>query len=257
MAIFSRRPPVLRIKRLKDLEGEERKFLAGRYSRLSEARRVFRIMLELIRGFRAFHWLPPAVTVFGSARFPEGHRYYVLAQEIGEHLAKLGFAVVTGGGPGIMEAANRGAADAGGRSIGLNIGLPDEQRPNGWITPGLGFEFHYFFMRKLWFAHPARAIVVFPGGFGTLDELFEILTLCQTGKLDRPIRVLLYGATYWREIVDFGALARHGMIGAKDLELLHFVETPEEALTDLKNALGSQSAEGCPAFARTRTPEGD
>jgi hypothetical protein len=112
-------------------------------------------------------------------------------------------------------------------------------------------------MRKLWFAHPARAIVVFPGGFGTLDELFEILTLCQTGKLDRPIRVLLYGAVYWREIVNFAALARHGMIGAEDLGLLHFVETPEEALAELKNALGSERAEGCPAFAHTRTPEGE
>src|SRR6059036_2448896 len=113
-----------------------------------------------------------------------------------------------------MEAANRGAADAGGRSIGLNIGLPHEQRPNPYITRGLSFEFHYFFMRKLWFAHLARAFVAFPGGFGTLDELFEMLTLLQTRKLDGPVLILLYGSGYWKEIVNFPALVRHGMIAA-------------------------------------------
>ena len=111
-----------------------------------------------------------------------------------------------------MEAANRGAALAGGRSVGLNIGLPHEQLPNAYITPGLSFEFHYFFMRKLWFAHLARALVVFPGGFGTFDELFEILTLAQTRKLERTIPVFLYGSSYWREVVNFEALARHGTI---------------------------------------------
>jgi uncharacterized protein (TIGR00730 family) len=156
-----------------------------------------------------------------------------------------------------MEAANRGASEAGGRTIGLNIGLPHEQRPNPYITPGLGFEFHYFFMRKLWFAHLARAIVVFPGGFGTLDELFEILTLCQTGKLERPILVLMYGSSYWREIVDFPALARHGMISEEDLQLLHFVETPGEALARLRNALGSESASVAPSFAKSRTCASD
>ena len=129
-----------------------------------------------------------------------------------------------------MEAANRGAAEAGGRTIGLNIGLPHEQRPNGYITPGLGFEFHYFFMRKLWFTHLAKAIVIFPGGFGTLDELFENLTLSQTGKLDRGIFVLLYGREYWREIINFDALLKHGMISAKDASLIRFADAPEEAL---------------------------
>jgi uncharacterized protein (TIGR00730 family) len=129
------------------------------------------------------------------------------------------FVVCSGGGPGIMEAANRGAREAGGKTIGLNIGLPREQRPNPYITRELSFEFHYFFMRKLWFAHLARALVVFPGGFGTLDELFEILTLAQTRKLDRQVPVVLYGASYWNEIVDFQAMVRHGVIDAADVGL--------------------------------------
>ena len=154
-----------------------------------------------------------------------------------------------------MEAANRGAADAAGKSVGLNIGLPHEQRPNPYITHGLSFEFHYFFMRKLWFAHLARAMVVFPGGFGTLDELFEILTLCQTGKLERPITIVMYGSGYWREIVDFPALARHGMIAEADLALLQFVDSPGEALAALRSALGSETATSAPSFARSRTCE--
>src|SRR5205823_8379469 len=126
------------------------------------------------------------------------------------------YVVCTGGGGGIMEAANRGAADAGSKTIGLNIGLPQEQRPNPYLTRELSFQFHYFFMRKLWFAHLARAIVVFPGGFGTMDELFELLTLSQTHKLDREILVVMYGRDYWNEIVNFEALARHGMIAPAD-----------------------------------------
>jgi len=235
----------------------------------SDAARPLRILAEYLQPLYAFQAerVGDTIVFFGSARLQPGGplgRYYEDARTLARLVTEWSrsipspaqrFLVCTGGGPGIMEAANRGAADAGGQSIGLNIGLPHEQRPNGWITPGLGFQFHYFFMRKLWFAHPARAIVVFPGGFGTLDELFEILTLCQTGKLDRPIRVLLYGGSYWREIVDFAALARHGMIGEEDLGLLHFVETPEEALANLQAALGSEGSERCPSFARTRTPE--
>src|SRR5690606_36572192 len=140
------------------------------------------------------------------------------------------FVVCTGGGGGIMEAANRGAAEAGGRTIGLNIGLPYEQRPNPYISPGLGFEFHYFFMRKLWFAHLARAMVAFPGGFGTLDEVCEILMLSQTRKLSRRIPVLLYGESFWREIIDFEALARYGTISPRDLVLFEYVDTPADAL---------------------------
>ena len=207
------------------------------------------------------------IVFFGSARLdadgPLG-RYYAEARELARLVTEWSlsipsaarrFLVCSGGGGGIMEAANRGAADAGGRSIGLNISLPYEQRPNPYITSGLGFEFHYFFMRKLWFAHLARAIVVFPGGFGTLDELFEILTLCQTRKLDRPIVTLLYGPSYWQEIVNFPALVRHGMISEEDLALLNFVDTPAEALARLQSALGSEGATTAPSFARSRTCE--
>jgi uncharacterized protein (TIGR00730 family) len=166
------------------------------------------------------------------------------------------FVVSTGGGGGIMEAANRGATEAGGRTIGLNIGLPHEQRPNPYITPGLCFQFHYFFMRKLWFAHVARAIVAFPGGFGTLDELFEFLTLLQTGKLDRPLIVLLYGSSYWNEIVNFKAMARHGMIDEADLDLFHLVDSPTEALEILKQRLVTGMDATTPAIAPSTTPRG-
>ena len=153
-----------------------------------------------------------------------------------------------------MEAANRGASEAGGRSIGLNIGLPHEQRPNPYITRALSFEFHYFFMRKLWFAHLARALVVFPGGFGTLDEMTEILTLKQTQKLDRPIIVLLYGSQYWKEIINFDALVRHGMISPEDLKLFRFADDPTTALGLLQKGLSVQPEETPPAFAHSCTP---
>ncbi len=155
-----------------------------------------------------------------------------------------------------MEAANRGATEAGGRTIGLYIGLPHEQRPNPYVPPELSFEFHYFFMRKLWFAHLARAVVVFPGGFGTLDELFELLTLAQTRKLDRAIFVLLYGPSYWNEIVDFEALARHGCIARADLELLHVADDVEEALRMLKEGIEAGGDGTSPAFAECRTAGG-
>jgi uncharacterized protein (TIGR00730 family) len=154
-----------------------------------------------------------------------------------------------------MEAANRGASEAGGRTIGFNIGLPHEQLPNPYITRGLSFEFHYFFMRKLWFAHLARALVVFPGGFGTLDEMAEILTLQQTQKLDRSITVLLYGSQYWKEIINFDALVRHGMIGPEDLKLFSFADDPAGALSLLQKALRAQPAETPPAFAHSCTPQ--
>jgi uncharacterized protein (TIGR00730 family) len=154
-----------------------------------------------------------------------------------------------------MEAANRGATDAGGRTIGLNIGLPHEQRPNRYITPGLSFQFHYFFMRKLWFAHLARALVVFPGGFGTMDELFELLTLSQTHKLDRTIPVLLYGTEYWKETVNFEGLVRNGMIDATDLELFRFVDAPQDALQHLQKTLDSTPAPEEPAIAKSKTPK--
>src|SRR3954464_9849356 len=139
------------------------------------------------------------------------------------------FVVTTGGGPGIMEAANRGAREAGGKTVGLNIKLPFEQIPNPYITPELNFEFHYFFMRKLWFAYLAKALIVFPGGFGTLDELFEILTLAQTEKLAKKITVLIYGEQYWRKCLNLEALADAGAISPKDVDLFQFVDSPEDA----------------------------
>jgi hypothetical protein len=147
------------------------------------------------------------------------------------------FVVTSGGGPGIMEAANRGAWEAGGKTIGLNIMLPFEQMPNPYITPALNFNFHYFFMRKYWFAYLAKALVVFPGGFGTLDEMFELLTLDQTHKLAKPITIVIYGSSYWKNVVNMELLAEKGAIALKDLDLFQFAETPEEAFAILKEGL--------------------
>src|ERR1035441_5679130 len=147
------------------------------------------------------------------------------------------FVVTSGGGPGIMEAANRGAHEAGGKTIGMNIRLPFEQAPNPYITPALNFEFHYFFMRKLWFAYLAKALVVFPGGFGTLDEMFEILTLAQTQKLAKKITVVIYGSDYWKKVFNLDALVDTGAISPKDIELFQFADTPEQAFDLLRKGL--------------------
>ena len=147
------------------------------------------------------------------------------------------FVIMSGGGPGIMEAANRGAFEAGGKTIGLNISLPFEQLPNPYITPSLNFEFHYFFMRKLWFAYLSKALVVFPGGFGTLDEMFEILTLAQTHKLAKKITVLIYGSEYWKRVFDLNALVDTGAISPKDMELFHWADTPAQAFDLLRRGL--------------------
>jgi uncharacterized protein (TIGR00730 family) len=235
----------------------------------SEEARPLRILAEYLQPMQAFRRerVGDTVVFFGSARVREDGplaRYYAEARELARLLTEWSstlekpaerFLVCSGGGPGIMEAANRGAADAGGRTIGLNIGLPHEQRPNAWITPELSFEFHYFFMRKLWFAHLARALVAFPGGFGTFDELFEILTLSQTGKLSRPIAIILYGTSYWREIVNFEALERHGMIAADDLGLFHYADTPAEALAMLKKTMTPEPPAKTPEFAHSTTTE--
>jgi uncharacterized protein (TIGR00730 family) len=237
----------------------------------SDEARSLRILAEYLEPLAAFQRerIHDTIVFFGSARLvqsgPQG-RFYHDARELARlctewsHSLPDGtqrFVVCTGGGGGIMEAANRGAADAGGRSLGLNIGLPHEQRPNPFITSGLSFEFHYFFMRKLWFAHLARAMIAFPGGFGTLDELMEILMLSQTHKLERRIAVLLYGSSYWREIVDFEALARHGMIAREDLRLFHYVDDPPSALRVLQQELAVQSEMKTPAFARSVTVKAD
>ncbi len=227
--------------------------------------RPIRIVSEYLAPMKTFceQGVTATVVFFGSARIRPGGklgRYYDEASELARLVTQWSntltgqkLLVCSGGGPGIMEAANRGAAAAHGRSVGLNIGLPQEQRPNPYITPALSFEFHYFFMRKLWFAHLAQALVAFPGGFGTFDELFEILTLAQTRKLDRSIPVLLYGTDYWREVVNFDALVRHGTIAAGDLQLFEFVDEPQAAFELLKKRISlEQASEAKPAFARSR-----
>jgi len=237
----------------------------------SEEARPLRILAEYLSPLRALRkqHIQDTIVFFGSARLapdgPLGH-YYEEARALARLLTawskglpdhRRRYIVCTGGGGGIMEAANRGASEAGGVTVGLNIGLPREQRPNRYITRGLSFEFHYFFMRKLWFAHLARAMVVFPGGFGTLDELTEILTLEQTHKLDRPVPILLYGQEYWREVIDFEALVRHGMIDRADLGLFRYVDEPGAALELLRGLLEPGAEEAVPAFARSRTPGGE
>src|SRR5580700_10256397 len=235
----------------------------------SDAARPLRILAEYLEPLDTFRreQIKDTIVFFGSARLQENGplgRYYqearALARLITEWSMSLSsstgrFVVCSGGGGGIMEAANRGAADAGGRSIGLNISLPHEQRPNSYITPGLSFEFHYFFMRKLWFAHLARALIVFPGGFGTLDELMEILTLAQTHKLERRIPILLYGESYWKEIINFEALLRHEVISQQDLELFTFIDEPAGALALLQSELETQPEEVTPAFAHSCSPQ--
>jgi uncharacterized protein (TIGR00730 family) len=237
----------------------------------SDEARPLRIMAEYLQPLHAFRAARVSETVvfFGSARLqaqgPNG-RYVAEATELARLVTEWSLSlpdnghrlvVCSGGGPGIMEAVNRGASLAGGRSVGLNIGLPHEQRPNPYITPELSFEFHYFFMRKLWFAHLARAIVVFPGGFGTFDELFEMLTLAQTRKLDRNMVILLYGSAYWQEVINFEALVRHGVIGPEDLRLFSFFDAPAAALERLRKDIVLASAAYTspqPAFAKSRHP---
>jgi len=235
----------------------------------SDAARPVRILAEYLAPLETFRreQIHDTIVFFGSARIasdgPLG-RYYEDARTLarlvttwskGLPTGSKRYVVCSGGGPGIMEAANRGASEAAGITIGLNIGLPHEQRPNPWITRELSFEFRYFFMRKLWFAYLARALVAFPGGFGTLDELMEVLTLQQTGKLNRKTRILLYGSTYWREIVNFDALVKHGMISPEDLALFTFADDPEAAISLLQGWLKPEPEAGTPDLPSSRAPD--
>jgi len=232
------------------------------------------------------------IVFFGSARIPSGEaassalaladeqarpaaeralelsRYYEDARELAHRLTSWSqtlpsrrrrFVITSGGGPGIMQAANLGAHEAGGPTVGFNIRLPFEQVPNPYITPELNFEFHYFFMRKFWFAYLAKALVAFPGGFGTLDEVMEILTLVQTQKLSKKIVIVLYGRSYWEQIVNFKALADWGTISPLDLNLFYFADTPQEAFDLLTTQLdqiylnpAAPAEEETPAIAKTR-----
>src|SRR6185369_14591429 len=213
-----------------------RVFLSGPRARLEELARVIRIAGEFIKGFRALHFVGPCVTVFGSARFREDHPDYVLAREIGRRVARAGATTMTGGGPGVMEAANRGAKEEGGYSIGCNIRLPAEQAPNPyldrWIT------FRYFFVRKVLLVKYSYAFVVMPGGFGTLDELFEAVTLVQTKKIE-SFPLVLVGTEYWKPLLDFvqGTLVRAGTVAPEDLHLLTPTDSPEVVEGIVRNAL--------------------
>ena len=207
--------------------------LEGPHSRLHELALVFRATREFIRGFRALHFAGPCVTIFGSARFNEAHPYYALAREVGRRVSGLGFTVMTGGGPGLMEAANRGARDAGGPSIGCNIELPFEQAPNQYLDRWVSC--HYFFVRKVILFKYSYAFVAMPGGIGTLDELFEALTLIQTGKI-RNFPVVLIGTDYWRSLVALlGDLKERGAIGAKDLDLLCVTDDLDAAMAHIES----------------------
>jgi uncharacterized protein (TIGR00730 family) len=208
---------------------DEKRFLEGPRKRWEEFKRVWRIAAEFIRGFRALHFVGPCVTVFGSARFKEDDPYYQLAREVGKGIARIGMTTMTGGGPGIMEAANRGAKEAGGTSIGCNIILPHEQKPNPYLDRFV--EFRYFFVRKVMLLKYSFAFVVLPGGFGTLDELTEALTLIQTKKIDN-FPVVLMGADFWRPMMDFFEvrLLARGTISPEDLRLLYITDSVEDAI---------------------------
>ena len=194
--------------------------------------RVFRIMAEFVEGFETLSQLGPAVSVFGSARTAPDTKYYNMARKTGRLLAESGFAVITGGGPGIMEAANRGAKEAGGQSVGLNIILPHEQQPNPHVT--IQMDFHYFFARKMMFVKYANAFVVFPGGFGTMDEFFEALTLIQTNKVVH-FPVYLVGSQYWKELISWmkDAMLPEGAISPSDMDIFHVSDDEEDVVRDL------------------------
>jgi uncharacterized protein (TIGR00730 family) len=215
---------------------EERRFLEGPRQRLVELARATRIFMELIKGFRALHFVGPCVTVFGSARFREDHRYYAMARDMGRRIAEMGLTVMTGGGPGIMEAANRGAKEAGGMSLGCNIELPMEQKPNAYLDRWV--EFRYFFVRKLMLVKYSYAFVVMPGGFGTLDELYESLTLVQTGKI-RHFPIILMGVEFWTPMMEFLRirLLKEGTVGADDLALVTVTDSPDEAVAAIQGGM--------------------
>jgi uncharacterized protein (TIGR00730 family) len=224
--------PQPRVRRLQ----EEAKFLAGRHSRLYELARILRISLEFVRGFMKLHPIGPTVTVFGSARFKEGHPYYEMSREVGRLLAREGYTVMTGGGPGLMEAACRGAKEAGGSTVGCNIVLPREQRPNPYLDRVVTF--YYFFVRKVMLVKYSYGFIIMPGGLGTLDEASEAITLIQTGKLyDFP--VILVGVDYWKGLTNWiqETLVKSGAVAQNDLPFLHLTDDPNEAIRILQNTI--------------------
>jgi hypothetical protein len=213
--------------------GAEADFLATRDNRHENVEGAVRIFLEFLRGFEFLQIDRPCVTVFGSARFPEGHPHYEQARAMGRALAEAGFCVMTGGGPGIMEAANRGCKEAGGLSLGVNIHLPNEQQPNAYVDRFM--EFEHFFVRKVMMVKYSCAFVVCPGGFGTLDEIFEALTLMQTGKID-DFPLITLGASFWEPLIDFfrNRMIAEGTISPGDLDLIHATDSVEDAVSYIK-----------------------
>jgi uncharacterized protein (TIGR00730 family) len=220
---------------LPHVEGAEKAFLAGRRSREADLESAVRIFLEFLRAFESFEFQQPCVTVFGSARFGEGHRYYRLAREVGTALAQAGCAVMTGGGTGIMEAANRGAREAGGLSLGCNIVLPREQKPNQYLDRFIQLD--HFFVRKVMLVKYSTAFVVMPGGFGTLDEAFEIATLMQTQKLEH-FPLIAVGQEFWDPLIDFarGTMIREGTLSPEDAQFIHRADTAAEVVRVIREA---------------------
>lgn len=204
---------------------------------LSESWRLFKIMGEFVYGVEALHDLGPAVSIFGSARMTPDNPYYQAASELATKLAQSGFAVITGGGGGVMEAANKGAAEANGQSVGLNITLPMEQKPNAYAN--VLIEFKYFFVRKVMFVKYADAYIIMPGGFGTLDELFEAVTLIQTDRI-KPLPVVLLGVDYWGGLVEWikSQLLSNRMISPQDLDIIHLTDDPDEIVEIVKRGSG-------------------
>jgi uncharacterized protein (TIGR00730 family) len=232
LRIFS---PELRFRRLAELKGEAR-FLADRHSRTEEFFRVLRIAIEFIRGFRALHKLGPAVTIFGSARFPTDHPYCELARKVGAAIAREGFVVITGGGPGIMQAANEGSKKAGGFNVGCNIKVPHEQRPNPYLDRVVTF--YYFFVRKVMLVKYSYAFVILPGGMGTLDEMTEALTLIQTGKIyDFP--VILVGQAYWDGFFRWARenMLKEGAVSEAELSFLKRTDDPAEVASIVRQTV--------------------
>jgi len=208
-------------------------FLEGPRSRFAEFLTLLRVMRDFLRGFRTLHFVGPCVTVFGSSRIKRDDPHYELARKMGGAIARLGFTVMTGGGPGIMEAANRGAKEVGGRSVGCNIELASEQAANAYLDRCV--RMHYFFVRKALLVKYSYAFVVMPGGAGTLDELFEAVTLIQTGKI-KNFPIVIMGTDYWKELIGFiDKMAERGMIGASDLSLIYATDSVEEAIAHIRS----------------------
>lgn len=226
-----------RIPFLEEVRDAEKVFLAGRRNRGADLESAVRLFLEFLKGFEELDFAGRCVTVFGSARFPPGHAHYEMARAMGRRLAEEGYAVMTGGGPGIMEAANRGAREGGGMSLGCNISLPREQKPNAYLDRFV--EFEHFFVRKVMLVKYSSAFVVMPGGFGTLDEAFEVITLIQTGKLE-SFPIVAMGGAYWADLRNFisDTLLPAGTVDPDDVEFISQADDIDQAMDVIRRATG-------------------